>query len=42
LEPEIAIVYNHGLKENELRMAVDTCKLYKAKFIEEWHNRFDN
>lgn len=42
LEPEISIVYNHGLKENELRMAVDTCKLYKAKFIKEWHNRFDN
>jgi hypothetical protein len=40
LEPEITIVYNHGLKEQEMRMAVDTCKIYGAQFIEEWHKRF--
>ena len=40
LEPEISIVYNHGLKEKEMKAAVDTCKIYKEKFIEEWYNRF--
>ena len=40
LEPEISVVYNHGLKEKELRAAVDTCKIYRADFIAEWHNRF--
>ena len=40
LEPEIVIVYNHGLKENEMRMAVETCKIYREKFIDEWYNRF--
>lgn len=40
LEPEISIVYNHGLKENEIRMAVDTCKIYREEFITEWHKRF--
>ena len=41
LEPEILIVYNHGLKDQELRKAVDTCKTYKEDFINEWHKRFD-
>lgn len=40
LEPEIKIVYNHGLKEQEMRMAVDTCEIYRNQFIEEWHKRF--
>ena len=41
LEPEIRVVYNHGLKEGELKMAVDTCKIYGEQFIEEWHRRID-
>ena len=41
LEPEVTIVYNHGLKEQEMRMAVDTCKIYRVQFIEEWHKRFE-
>ena len=40
LEPEVTIVYNHGLKEQEMRMAVDTCKIYRVQLIEEWHKRF--
>jgi hypothetical protein len=42
LEPDILIVYNHGLKENEMRMAVETCKIYKECFIAEWYKRFGN
>ena len=41
LEPQIRIVYNHGLKEQEIKKAVDTCKTYKEDFINEWHKRFD-
>ena len=41
LEPEISIVYNHGLKEREIKKAMETCKTYKEDFICEWHKRFD-
>ena len=40
LTPNIRIVYNHGLKEQELKKAVETCKTYKQDFISEWHKRF--
>lgn len=32
---------NHGLKEQELRTAVDTCIIYRENFIAEWHKRFE-
>ena len=41
LEPQISVVYNHGLKEQEIKKAVETCKVYKDDFIKEWHRRFD-
>ena len=41
LEPEIRIVYNHGMKDQEMKKAVDTCKIYKEDFMTEWHKRFD-
>ena len=41
LEPEISLVYNHGLKEQEIKKAIDTCKTYREEFINEWHKRFD-
>ena len=41
LEPEVVVVYNHGLKEHDLRTAVETCKIYKSNFVEEWNKRFD-
>jgi len=40
LEPEIRVVYNHGLKEQEMKKALDTCVAYKEDFINEWHKRF--
>lgn len=39
LEPEIEVVYNHGLKEQEMKKALDTCFIYKEDFSE-WHKRF--
>ena len=40
LELEIRVVYNHGLKEQEMKKALDTCVAYKDDFINEWHKRF--
>lgn len=40
LEPTIEIVYNHGLKEQEMRKALETCEIYRDDFIKEWHKRF--
>jgi hypothetical protein len=33
-------VYNHGLKDQEMRKALDTCRIYRDNFIDEWHKRF--
>lgn len=41
LSPDIRIVYNHGLKEQEIKKAMETCKIYKEDFVSEWHKRFD-
>ena len=40
IEQDVRVVYNHGLKEQELRTAVDTCIIYRENFIAEWHKRF--
>jgi hypothetical protein len=40
LEPEIRVIYNHGLKEQEMKKALDTCVAYKDDFINEWNKRF--
>lgn len=40
IDPEIKIVYNHGLKEQEMKKAIETCKVYCENFITEWHKRF--
>ena len=40
LEPEVSVVYNHGLKEQELKKAIETCRIYREDFITEWHKRF--
>ncbi|MBQ9655049.1 MAG: DUF4160 domain-containing protein [Prevotella sp.] len=40
LDPEVKLVYNHGLKEQELKKALETCVVYRTDFISEWHKRF--
>ena len=39
--PKIKLVYNHGLKEQEIKKAIEICIMYRDNFIEEWHRRFD-
>lgn len=41
IEPEVSVVYNHGLKDQILKKAVSTCRNYREEFIAEWHKRFD-
>ena len=41
LVPKIRVVYNHGLKEQDMKKAIETCKIFKENFISEWHKRFD-
>jgi len=40
IEPKIRVIYNHGLKEQEMKKALDTCVAYKDDFINEWNKRF--
>ncbi len=40
LEPEVRVVYNHGLKEQELTKALEVCRLYRDEFIDAWQKRF--
>ena len=42
LVPDVEIAYNHGLNEQEIRNAVEICKLYREEFIMDWNRRFDN
>ena len=40
LEPEVRVVYNHGLKEQELAKALEVCRMYRDEFIAAWQKRF--
>lgn len=40
LDPEIKVIYNHGLKVQELKKAVKTARIYREEFIAEWHKYF--
>lgn len=37
IEPEIRVIYNHGLKAKDLKRAVELARLYKDEIIEVWH-----
>lgn len=41
LDPEIKLIYNHGLKDQVIKKALSTCNNYRDEFIKEWHKRFD-
>lgn len=41
LEPEVKVVYNHGLKEQIMKKSLTTCENYREEFIAEWHKRFE-
>ena len=41
LSPAVRVIYNHGIKEQVMKKAINTCKNYREEFIEEWHKCFD-
>ena len=37
IEPDIELVYNHGLKANDLKRALKLAEMYKDDIIEVWN-----
>lgn len=37
IEPEIQLIYNHGLKARDLRRALELAEMYKDEIISVWH-----
>ncbi|MFI3269146.1 MAG: DUF4160 domain-containing protein [Rikenellaceae bacterium] len=37
IEPQIAVVYNKGLKPKDLKRAVELTTMYRDDIIEKWH-----
>ena len=37
IEPEIKLVYNHGLKARDMKRALELAEMYKDEIIEVWH-----
>lgn len=42
LEPKIELIYNHGIKPNDLKKAMKTITLYKDEIIKRWYEYFDH
>ena len=40
LEPQVRLVYNQGLKKQELKKAIDVATEHRNEFIAEWHKYF--
>jgi hypothetical protein len=41
IEPEVKLVYNHGLKEQDVKRALKLVKMYKAEIVETWNQYYD-
>lgn len=41
IEPEITLVYNHGLKAQDVKRALKLAEMYKEEIIETW-NKYHN
>jgi hypothetical protein len=39
---DVILVYNHGLKPKDIRLAQSILEENKENFIREWKNRFDH
>lgn len=36
IEPQIRLVYNHGLKANDIKKALKLAELYREEIVETW------
>lgn len=41
MEPDIRLVWNHGLKANDVRKALELARLYREEIIEMWNRYHD-
>ena len=41
IEPDIELVYNHGLKAQDVKRALKLVKMYKDEIIETWNKYHD-
>lgn len=41
IEPEIKLIYNHGLKAQDLKRALKLAEMYKTEIIETWYKYHD-
>lgn len=41
IEPEIKLVYNHGLKAQDVKRALNLAKMYKDEIIKVWKEYHD-
>ncbi|MBQ4344579.1 MAG: DUF4160 domain-containing protein [Muribaculaceae bacterium] len=41
IEPEITLIYNHGLKAQDVKRALKLAEMYKEEIIETW-NKYHN
>ena len=41
IDPEIQVVYNHGLKAQDLKRALKLAKMYKNEIVEVWNQYHD-
>lgn len=40
VEPEVRVIYNHGVSAQIIKKALKTVENYKEDIIEEWHSYF--
>lgn len=41
IEPEIRLIYNHGLKKQDIKRALELTKMYKEEIKTMWYQYFD-
>lgn len=41
IEPEVRLVYNHGLKAKDMKKAMELAKMYRDEIIETWYKYHD-
>ena len=37
IEPEVKLVYNHGLKAKDLKRALELAEMYKEEIVDVWN-----
>lgn len=41
IEPEIRLIYNHGLKRQDVKRALELVRMYREEIVSKWNEYFD-